>query len=449
MADDEGNPEGDDEMVTMSREAYEDSVAEAVKAAFEEARDGEADGEGRTVDFNLIDERTLEDGDETPDYSRQYAVRHDAHDLSITDEDFLRAEGEGENLTVEVGEPRDMQGYTGACIQTYKLIQARASRDYEEQHRLIQRMERAGMYDDYRQKQGTTDNQGVPFLPTAIADRIDAIREEVGVARQLATVFNITEGTIRVPGVQGVIDVSAVNENSDIPGKGFSTENVDLDPEKWGGIHPFSTEMNEEVGAQYVDNVVEAAGIGFAKAEDETVFTADGTASYHGITGLLNDGDINEHTLPSGSTSFTDLTYDDWLQGVEQISPSLYEEVRTFYNPYLQFTFHRFEDNGGHIFPFGTELPDIVEWTEALPGADSDAADTSFGVAGDLSYIHMAVLRDVTVDMLREGTVEDEDGNNVNLALQDMLALRFTARWDVDRNNLSDNAFSKYTTASS
>lgn len=446
MADDEGNSDDDGEMVTMSRDAYEDSVAEAVQQAFEQAREKEVGGDGRTVEFNLIDERTKGDEDQTPDYERQYPVREDAHDLAIRDEDFVSEQEDG---SIKVGEPRDMQGYTGACIQTYRLIAARAQRDYERQHELVKKMERAGMYDQYRMRQGTTDTQGVPFLPTAIADRIDAIREEVGVARQLATVFNITEGTLRVPGVQGVIDVSAVNENSDIPGKGFSTENVDLDPKKWGGIHPFTTEMNEEVGAQYVDNVVEAAGIGFAKAEDETVFTADGTASYHSITGLLQDSGIAEHTLSSGSTEFTDLTYEDWLQGIEQVAPTLYDNVASFFNPYIQFTFHRMEDNGGYIYPYGTELPDELEWSEALPGANDSGADTSFGVVGDMSFVHMAVLRDVTVDMLQEGTVKDDQGTDVNLALQDALALRFTARWDVDRNDIADDAFAKYTTAAS
>jgi HK97 family phage major capsid protein len=445
-----------DTIVEMSKDelrAYGEEIVDQVR----EQMEGEGtEGEAPTANFMLLsdEQRGLQGdgagaGEPELDFSREYDVRHDVHDLTLAREEergFIE-EQDGE---VRVGEPREMQGYTGACIQTYKLLCAQVNRDYEEQHRIVDRMERAGLYDEYRSREGTTDSQGVPFLPTAVADRIDAIREDVGVARSNATVFNLTEGTIKVPGVQGVVEVDAVNENSSIPGKDFTTQNVELDPQKWGGIHPFTTEMDEEVGAQYIDNVVEAMGVGFAKAEDETVFTADGTASYHGNTGLLQDANINEYTLSSGKTEFDDLSYNDWLDGMKELDPELFSNAQTFFHPFLMFTFHQMTGNGNTIlFPFGEELPDTLEFTEALPGSASSAADTSFGVAGDLSFVHMAVQRDVTIDVLNEGIVENSSGNDVNLALQDAQAIRATARWDVDRNDLSDSAFTKYTTAAS
>ena len=455
MSDSKEQPTEAEPVAEMTEEQirqYGKEVAEQVR----EQMEGEGtEGESPTANFMLLsdEQRGLQgdgaaDGEPELDFSREYDVRHDVEDLSIAEEDFI--EEDEESGEIRVGMPRDMQGYTGACIQTYKLLCARTRRDYQEATRIVDRMEQAGMYDEYRRRAGTTDSEGVPFLPTAVADRIDAIREEVGVARDNVTVFNITEGTVKVPGVQGVVEVDAVNENSAISGKSFTTQNVELGPEKWGGIHPFTSEMDEEVGAQYVDNVVEAMGVGFAKAEDETVFTADGTASYHSITGLLEDSSINEFVLASGNTEFDDLGYNAWLDGMKELNPELFAEAQTFFHPFLMFTFHQMTGDGDDIlYPFGEDLPEVVEFSEALPGSSNSGADTPFGAAGDLSYIHMAVLRDVTIDILREGIVQNSSGNDVNLATQDAQAIRATARWDVDRNDLSDSAFTKYTTAAS
>jgi hypothetical protein len=202
-----------------------------------------------------------------------------------------------------------------------------------------------------------------------------------------------------------------------------------------------------------VDNLVEAVGIGFAEAEDQTVLTADGTASFHGITGLLEDSNINEFILggnsTSGQTGFRDLTYDDWLKAHEEVDPALYENLRSLYHPFLRFVYRRFQPASNLLYPTNEDLPDSLEFTEALPGPGQSDPDTSFGVVGDFSYVHMAIQREITADMLTEGIVDNQGGSDVNLAQQDAVAMRFTAKWDVDRNALSDSAFTKLTTASS
>jgi len=438
--------ENSDETITMTRDAFEAATGEAVKEAMREARENAKNDDSDPLNFALISDDQLgeQSAAEQVTFDRDYAVRHDLEAMEMSESSGLQLE----DGKVQVGEPRDMQGYTGVCIQTYNLLCARVANNYTKAHEIQDRMKDAGMYDEYRQREGLTDNQGVPFLPTAIADRIDVIREQVGVARDLVTVFNLTEGSVKFPGVQSKVDVGAVGEGQQIPGKNFSTEEVELDPKKWGAIHPFSTDLNNEVGAQYVDNLVEAVGTGFAQKEDETVLTADGTGAYHSITGLLNDANVNEFTLPSGSQSFTDMTYDDWLSGMEKVAPALFDSMRSVFHPALRFTFRRMEDNGGYLFPRGSDLPDELEFTEALDGPANDSADNTFGITGDFSYIHMALQRDMTADMLTEGTVQKEDGTDVRLAQQDMVAMRFTSKWDVDRNQLAANAFSKYTTAS-
>jgi len=119
------------------------------------------------------------------------------------------------------------------------------------------------------------------------------------------------------------------------------------------------------------------------------------------------------------------------------------------YHPFLQFVYRRFQPASNLLYPTTEDLPDSLEFTEALPGPQQNASGTSFGVVGDFSYVHMAIQREITADMLTEGIVDNESGDDVNLAQQDAVAMRFTAKWDVDRNELSDSAFTKLTTASS
>jgi hypothetical protein len=432
----------------LSEQEIRDLGTEVASEIMEEAREN-----ARNDDSDPADVALIADGEadaENLSGEREYAVRHDFDAMADaeTNEDGGLLVENGDSVTV--GEPRDMQGYSGVCLQTYKLLEANAARDYQKQHRILRRMERAGWYEG---REGTTGSQGQPFLPVQVADRIDAIRDEVGIMRDLVTVFNLDEGSVKMPGVQGKVPVDAVNENSKIPGKGFTTEKVELDPSKYGAIHPFTTELREEVGAQYVDNLVEAVGIGFAEAEDQTVLTADGTASFHGITGLLNDSNINEFILggssTSGNTGFRDLSYDDWLKAHEEVDPALYENLVSVYHPFLQFVYRRFQPASNLLYPTTEDLPESLEFTEALPGPQSNASGTSFGVVGDFSYVHMAIQREITADMLTEGIVDNSNGNDVNLAQQDAVAMRFTAKWDVDRNALSDSAFTKLTTASS
>lgn len=389
--------------------------------------------------------------------------------MGITDEDVepdgeTRAVPEGQETPegrdgdVRVEGPRDEDKY----LQTYRLINAVWEKDDARAREVQQRAMKMGFYGDEAQRKvkkgnardvALTSTGNDAFLPTEVSDEIEQISLQVGIfdgtdGQALATVFDIESGTLRVPGLPGAIDVSAVNEGSEIPGKDFDPESDDLRPKKWGGITGWSNEMTDEVGAQFVENLTEAVGIGFGRAVDETVLIADGTASYHGITGLFNDGNIPKYTVPGGA-NVDDMTYDDVLHVMEVPSPSLYANTRTVFHPSVRFTMRRFTDQGGHIFPISESLPEgEFAFTEGIQNKANTGANEVFGVAGDFSFVTIARIGGIMIDTLTEAQIKDSDGDVFNLATQDGQALRFKKRWNVSHENKRDEAFKLIETGS-
>jgi len=259
-------------------------------------------------------------------------------------------------------------------------------------------------------------------------------------------VYDLDSGSLRAPFVPGIVDVTAVNEGSEIGGADFDPESVDLRPKKWAGITPWSNEMTEEVGAQFVERLTEAVGIGFGKAVDETVLIADGSATYHGITGLFNDSDIPKHTISSANVD--DMTLNDYRNVEEVPSPSLDENVQVLFHPNVRGTFLRMTDQGGHIFRNRSELPERLAYTEAIQTKGNTGANKVFGVAGDFSYVVIARIGGLMIDTLTEGQIKDAEGDVFNLATQDGQALRFKKRWMVSFKNVDDLAFKRIETGS-
>jgi len=365
---------------------------------------------------------------------------------------------EGRDGDARVNEARDADKY----LQTYRLVNAVWENNADAAREIQERAARMGFYGEDAKRKAEKGNMrdvaltstgNDAFLPTEVADEIEQIALQVGIfdgsdGEALATVYDIEQGTLRVPGLPGSIDVSAVNEGSEIPGKDFDPESDDLRPKKWGGITGWSNEMTEEVGAQFVENLVEAVGIGFGNAVDETVLIADGTASYHNITGLFNDSNIPKYTIPGGA-NVDDMTYDDVLHVMEVPSPSLYESTRTVFHPSVRFTMRRFTDNGGHIFPISESLPeDEFAFTEGIQNKANTGANEVFGVAGDFSFVTIARIGGVMIDTLTEAQIKEEDGSVFNLATQDGQALRFKKRWNVSHKNKRDQAFKLIETGS-
>lgn len=353
---------------------------------------------------------------------------------------------------------RDTDGEHGIRVQTHRLFKAIASRDHAGMHTVQQHMQRAGMYDGaaWAQMNGEeravslTSSEGAPFLPTTVDNRIEEIREELGVARRICTTYNFNSGTHKVPNTSGRPDVFAVNEGSPIKMRKATWGSVTLDPKKFGLIRAFTTEMNDEVGAQWVAKIVDQVARAFAEMEDATVFTADGTATYHSLTGLLSAAGVGEYTQPATKTSFNDMTYAYAIETVKKAVAGARSNGQFVFHPDFQWIWALFTDPAGnYIYPPNAEITRLVRpanFTEAMPGIAATAVNKTFGLFGDFSFVNIGIQRGIEVKLLDQATILDTDDTaEIHLGAIDGLALRFTARWDV--KTALTSAFARIKTA--
>ena len=372
--------------------------------------------------------------------------------------------GEEVDARVETGE---LEGEHQMAHNTLRLLNGIATG----QHRMIeeaqQNLARGGHYGEEAQQavqraagdyySTLVDADGAHLLPTAVANTIEEIAEEYGAARQAASTFNHVTGTIKVPGATGNLRASAVAEGGTISSSMRQFKAIELNPAKWALIVPWTYEANLEIGPQILADANRAIARGFARAEDDAMINGDRTSTYNSIDGLFssNRSSVAEYTLPSGSTAFSDFGADDAFKLRNKIAPSVRGNGAYVFHPDMETYLRILKDaNNQYIYAYESDQgrPTLggrpVYYSEVLPDESQSAVSTTFGVYGDFSFWRFAVGQGMTSENLREAQVQDADtGSTINLATQDMRALKVRELFDMDTN--FEDAFVKITTAAS
>lgn len=350
---------------------------------------------------------------------------------------------------IRVGNDRSIDG-DGVFRETFHLLRAVGQRDVDALRESQHRLARAGHFGAALQQQAMgqeravmlTSAEGLPFLPTTVLARIEDVMKVVGVARRVCTVINNLIGTTKIPNVSGRPVVFATNEASIIKSRKANFSSVSLDPKKWGVIVPWSNEMSEEAGAQVVAKIIQLVGEAFALAEDQVVFVADGTSTYHSKTGILADSGVAVYTLGAGDTGFDDITYADLILMRTKVAAGTRAQASYVAHPDMEDVFALMTDpSGQYVFGGGRGADGIdriggraVYYTEAMPSLADTAAGTPFMTFGDYSFATIGFQRNLTAALLTEARIQDvDDSSFIDLAAQDSQALRFTAMWDVQR----------------
>ena len=356
---------------------------------------------------------------------------------------------------------------SGLWSSTYSLLRSIVLRNDGEIAKTQHKLARAGHYGEERRAESMkmnpesravmlTSAEGAPFLPTSVLNSVEDIMQDYGVARQVCTVLTGLRGSTKVPRISGRFDAFAVNEAAAIKARKANFAVSTLDPEKWGVLVPFTAEMEIEVGAQLTQIIMILAGEAFARAEDQTVFIADGTATYHSLTGLLESGTIGEHILAATNTSFANLAWEDLIDMRGAVDPGARgpQSAYVFHHDVEDILAKMQDGQGRYIFgdgQGGTRITRIqgrpVYYTEAMPDISADAISTSFGLFGDFRLVTIGFQRDLQAKLLTEATILDpaDDTTPFYLATQDAMAIRLIASWDVVYGLV--NGFSKVTTA--
>jgi HK97 family phage major capsid protein len=271
-------------------------------------------------------------------------------------------------------------------------------------------------------------------VPKVISNEIiRKANEDYGVARRLFSLrnFNGAGNTVQLF-VEGDDAVAFwTNEGAKKSSSGITIDVIELALKKLAVIIPFTDELLEDSSLNLTELISSSVARAMAKKEDAAFFNGTGTP----YTGLFNDADVN--IVRSGSTTMTTLTT-DLLQDVIDATPSEFAENGKFLlNRLFMSVDRKMKDTTGrYLFSDATAgSPATLMGYEAIisdvapaPGAaGNDKPILAFG-----DYKRAAVVTtkgNLAVKLLDQATVYDTDNSTeINLAQQDMSALRFVER---------------------
>jgi HK97 family phage major capsid protein len=121
------------------------------------------------------------------------------------------------------------------------------------------------------------------MLTTAVINNVP----EYGVARRFATLHPMESATLSVPVNQEGLTIAAVGENTATPTSDLSTGAVNFAAKEFAGGVRLSNSLLADSPVALADFCTGEFARAVAAMEDRAAFTADGTSTYGGITGIL------------------------------------------------------------------------------------------------------------------------------------------------------------------
>ncbi|WNO30059.1 major capsid protein [Oceanotoga phage vB_OteS-UFV02] len=265
------------------------------------------------------------------------------------------------------------------------------------------------------------------LIPTQWTNSVLDRADTYGMLRRYATRIPMSTNKIELhkltsePGVIWTNEGQIIKKGKPVFGK-FA-----IIPAKLALILPWTSEFSEDeaIGVFSIINRILARQI--AKAEDEMMLNGDGTI----FTGIFNHPDVNVLPMDAGKTSVNDLTADDLLKMTDNILDSEEATSSFFMHRTIRNRVRLLKDGiGTYVFP--TNSNDIWGYnaitSPILPSYNKVTPDKKFIGFGDLSNIYYGERRALTVEVLDQAQLTFDDGSTINLAEQDMKALKVTER---------------------
>lgn len=131
------------------------------------------------------------------------------------------------------------------------------------------------------------DTAGGFMVPEEFSFDIIDLRDQYGMFRRLCQVMPMGRDTMTVPRRKSGLTAYAVGEGVGITQSQAAWNQVRLTAQKWGVLTLMSSELDEDAVIAIGDLLVGEMAYAFAVAEDTAGFSGDGSATYHGIRGLI------------------------------------------------------------------------------------------------------------------------------------------------------------------
>jgi len=279
-----------------------------------------------------------------------------------------------------------------------------------------------------------TAGSGEEIAPVAYGNEVIRIAGKYGVARQNSRVITLPAKTFKLPTLGNVI-AYRVNEKGAITASSPLTGELEFNTKKLAVMIICSIETIEDANIDVLNWLTLLAGEALAKKEDEWAFR--GLAAGEGI---FRNASVPAYILGTGKDAFEDVTFDDPLSAMSLVDENVVGNL-IWLSSFSMFNHFRSLKNavtGEYIYQNpGQGMPNViwnqpVKLSNVMPKLSDSAAESAFMAGYDPNYLMIGDRKAITVEFSKEATVTSSDGETtINLFEQDMVAIKFTERLDI------------------
>lgn len=263
---------------------------------------------------------------------------------------------------------------------------------------------------------------------------IEKLAPEYGVAFTDADVRPISRNSVKTNKRGSNVTMYETGQGAKKTGTKLTIDQILVELRKFAAIAIATDELEEDAAIDFWNEVTQGFAEERARIADELVFTDDGGSLYNqtGVgKGIFETAGV--HTLSVGS-AITSLSWDDLMDAEAKVPSRAQKNGKHYMHRTVWNVVRQTKDSGtgayllplnaGYQTPWGTPVVTV----DVLPSTVEGGANYPYAVFGDLKRVKLYVKRGLVLDQLKEATVTDADDNEVNLAEQDMTALRAVTR---------------------
>lgn len=244
-----------------------------------------------------------------------------------------------------------------------------------------------------------------------------------GVALRDARVRTVTGNSLQLVKKSSGLQLVETGQGAPKPGTkmAFALDTVTL--RKFTGISPYTEELDEDGAISIYDELVTDFSLARNRKADELVFT-DAT------TGLAN---LQTAVFGAG-TAVSDIDFDDLSTAINRIPRSARVGAKFYITNALEAVLRNVKTESNYAWgPASDKNPGTIwgypyEVVDVLDEQNLALANQCFAIFGNLQNVTLIVKKGLELKLLTEATVHGTDGVAINLAEQDMVALRAVTR---------------------
>lgn len=279
------------------------------------------------------------------------------------------------------------------------------------------------------------DDSGAGLLiPTELMTEVLRLKEEYGVARREMRYlpFGGPGNTRTIPALGSSVSINWTGEGARKKSSQPKFSLVTQTLKKLTGMCPLTEEILEDTALPLTPLIAELFAEAITAEEDAQFFAGDGTV----WTGILNNGSVTKVQQTSGGV--TNITADDLLDLKNAVPASVRKAGKYYLHSTVLAYVQKLKGTDDHYIwkespsesQPGTIWGRPYELVDSMPDATEVVNGDKYVIYGDLKkgciYGDKGAIR---VKLLEEATITDtDDETNLNLAEQDMVAMRVSQR---------------------